>query len=288
VTERLFVRLDGDEIERPQSGAPGGVAAWPVSAPLSRHVSHILIYKEEFAAGQSVIERVVPDGSVRLIVNLADAPSVAGQRSEPLEIVGASAAPAIVRLSGTMHGVSITLRAGAVAGLLGLPAGELAGQAVALEQVWQSDARELRERLVAAPDDRARQAIMDALLLRRLGEVDKAPHRTAVRAVQLFAQCDGRLSVREVAHAVGVGERRLQQLFHTHVGLSPRTWRRLARLRGCLRLVRKAPSRSWANVALDSGYYDQSHLVNELRALAGLTPSQLSATGFSHSSKTAG
>jgi len=30
----------------------------------------------------------------------------------------------------------------------------------------------------------------------------------------------------------------------------------------------------WAEFAADSGYYDQSHLIREFRAMAGLTPAQ--------------
>jgi transcriptional regulator GlxA family with amidase domain len=77
-----------------------------------------------------------------------------------------------------------------------------------------------------------------------------------------------------VAEAVGVGERRLQQLFNAHVGLTPRAWLRLQRLRACLRVLRESPRPSWAQMALDAGYYDQAHLVNDFRALCGVTPTE--------------
>ena len=87
--------------------------------------------------------------------------------------------------------------------------------------------------------------------------------------------------------AIGVGERRLQQLFHAHVGLSPRAWSRLARMHGCLRALRLQPSPAWVDVALESGFYDQSHLVNEFRALCGVTPTEFMGHAVSGSSKTA-
>ena len=51
-------------------------------------------------------------------------------------------------------------------------------------------------------------------------------------------------------------------------------WSRLARLHSCLRLLRGGAPPAWAAVAADSGFYDQSHLVNEFRALCGLTPTE--------------
>ena len=47
-------------------------------------------------------------------------------------MIGASATPAVVRMRGRVEGRSITLRPGAAAALLGIPAGELAETTVAL------------------------------------------------------------------------------------------------------------------------------------------------------------
>jgi transcriptional regulator GlxA family with amidase domain len=98
----------------------------------------------------------------------------------------------------------------------------------------------------------------------------------------------GRRSLREVAAAVGIGERRLQQVFHAHAGLSPRAWSRLARLHGCLRALRQTTMPAWADVAVDSGYYDHPHLINEFRALCGVTLTEFLARATSGSSNTTG
>lgn len=238
-------------------------------------------------SGREVLERVLPDGAVRLIFNLADAPAVGETGAPPVEVVGASAAPVVVRLRGRVEGISITLRPGAAAALLGLPAGELADSAVPLDELWGRDAAALRERLAEARDDAARIALLHGALRRRLLRGGGAVHAGAMHAARLIAASGGRRPLREVATAVGVGERRLQQIFHAHVGLSPRAWARLARLHGCLRALRRAQAPAWADVAVDNGFYDQSHLANEFRALCGLTPTEFLASAASGSSKTA-
>jgi len=220
---------------------------------------------------------------LRLIFNLGEACSPSAV------VVGASTAPALVCLRGRIDGVSITLRPGGAAGLLGLPAGELAGAAVSLDTLWGCEGTRLLERMARAPDDAARMAMLHAALQRRLGETDggAVSQRAATHAARLIAASDGRRPLREVAETVGVGERRLQQLFHAHVGLSPRAWGRLARLHGCLRALRRQENPDWAEIAIDQGYYDQSHLANEFRALCGLTPTEFLGRAVSGSSKTA-
>jgi AraC-like DNA-binding protein len=296
--ERLYVRLDEDPLHGPEAAMPAGsLQAFPVAAPLRAHVAHILRYREALPEGREVLERVLPDGAVRLVFNLGDAPSAGDGDGQPVEAIGASAAPALVRLRGKVEGLSVTLRPGAVAALLGMPASEIAGTAVHLDQLWRGEGAELRERMAAAPDDGSRVAVLCAMLGQRLAQADAALHpaasrgasRAATRAAQLIAGSGGRQSLREVAAAVGIGERRLQQLFQQQVGLSPRTWGRLARLHACLRALRQPRPRmpGWAELALDGGFYDQSHLVNEFKALSGLTPTEFLGRAVSVSSNTA-
>lgn len=284
MAERLFLRLDDDPVHGPEADAPAGtLRALPVSAALGAHVSHILLCSEHVEAGHEVLERVLPDGAVRLIFDFGDACSPSAI------VVAAAAAPALVRLRGRIDGMSITLRAGGVAGLLGLPAGELAGTAVHLDALWGGEGTRLLERMAQAPDGATRMAVLHAALQRQLREADgaAASQRAATHAARLIAASGGQRPLHEVAQAVGVGERRLQQLFHAQVGLSPRAWGRLARLHGCLRALRRQANPDWAELAIVHGYYDQSHLANEFRALCGLTPTEFLGRAVSGSSKTA-
>ncbi|HEX7868348.1 MAG TPA: helix-turn-helix transcriptional regulator [Variovorax sp.] len=289
MAERLFLRLDDDPLHGPESSVPAGtLRSFPVRAALRGHVSHILLYRETFAEGHEVRERVLPDGAVRLVFNFGDAPSAGEGDGLAVEAIGASVAPVVVRMRRKVEGISVTLHPGAAAALLGLPAGEIGGSVVHLDELWRGEGTELLGRMAQAPDDAARVALLHAALQRRLpdGAAVGQPATAAMRAARLIAASGGRRPLREVAAAVGIGERRLQQLFQAHVGLSPRAWSRLARLHDCLRALRLQPSPAWADVALDGGFYDQSHLVNEFRALCGVTPIEFMGHAVSGSSKT--
>lgn len=301
MSERLYLRLDEDDAHGPEADVPAGsLRAFAVAPALAGCVSHVLHCRESVPDGHELREHVLPDGAVHLVFNLGDPPA-AGDAGGGLRIeaIGASAAPALVRLRGRIDGWSVTLRPGAAAALLGVPAGEIAGTVVPLEALWRREAGELLERLHAAPDDRTRNALLQRSLLHRLqqaatprGATTSAP---ALHAAHAVAAAGGRRPLREIARELGLSERRLQQLFHAHVGLAPRQWSRLARLRDCLRGLRRearsAHAPSWAGLAADHGFYDQSHLSNEFRALAGMTPGEFLRRATAHrvagSSKTA-
>ncbi len=262
---------------------------FPVPAPLAGIVASVIAYREAIPAGSEVTERVLPDGVVRLIVELGEgrerAPGVV-----PMLAVGASVEPAILRLRGKQEGLSLALRPGAAAAVLGMPAHELSGRAVSLPDLWRGEEAGMLERLAAIADDAARVRLLLDILQRRLGRhgfvVGDVGREQAMKAAQLITRASGHLGLRQVAAGIGVGERRLQQIFRQHVGLSPREWSRLARLHGCLRDLREQTAIRWADLAVGAGFYDQPHLVNEFKALCGMTPGLFLERSGSVSSKT--
>lgn len=288
MSDRLFLRLEEDALHGPEAGVPAGtLRAFEPCAALQPYVGKLLLYRETFAG--EVVEHVLPDGAMRLVLNLGDAPSTRDDgQGLAAGVLGAAATPAKVRLQGRVHAFSIDLKPGAANALLGTPAGEFGAEGVSLQELWGRAGELLLDQIAQAPDDAARAGILQAALRRRLPDAP-APAPLATHALALAARSEGRGSLRELAAQAGCSERRLQQLFHAHVGLPPRTWRRLLRLHACLRRLRGLRTTpTWAALADECGFYDQSHLVNEFQALCGMTPVEYWRTAIAGSSKTAG
>jgi methylphosphotriester-DNA--protein-cysteine methyltransferase len=87
-----------------------------------------------------------------------------------------------------------------------------------------------------------------------------------------------RCRIAKLGEALGLSARRLEQVFRTEVGLTPKAYQRLHRFRQALVRIDRAAEIGWARFALERGYYDQSHFVGEFRAHSGLTPSEYVAS----------
>jgi transcriptional regulator GlxA family with amidase domain len=74
-----------------------------------------------------------------------------------------------------------------------------------------------------------------------------------------------------LAERYGFSVRQVERLFQEHVGVSPKMFGRLARLRLAMRLGADAQV-DWADVAARARYFDQSHMVRDFRDLNGATP----------------
>jgi len=202
--------------------------------------------------------RVLPDGGLDILFEReldtgACRALVFGAKSTALRIADQS----------PMAKLALHFRPGA-AGVFGVPAVELCDRAVPLDALWPRVGRELL----------ARFAEGDARLLDCLGERIPQPASALASlaeraACRIFARAGGE-PVAELARALGVCPRTLERAFRAHVGLSPKRLARVARMRAAhLRLRAKVPG---AQVALDAGYSDQSHMVREFVALSGAPP----------------
>ena len=171
-----------------------------------------------------------------------------------------------------------TFRPGAARLFLDVPLHELAGRAVPIEELWGAHAADLSEAVShARACPRSTIRAVEAALLARLARVRSVEPRArmvvgATRALE--ANSDTTLGIPPVAKGIGVSERQLRQLFHDDVGVSPKRFARIARIR---RAVAHAGQLGWAALAAENGFYDQAHLNAEFRDLLGTTPRAFAA-----------
>jgi transcriptional regulator GlxA family with amidase domain len=108
-------------------------------------------------------------------------------------------------------------------------------------------------------------------------------HLERVAPLDPLVVAAGRLLLREprpiadVARRMGVSPRHLTRTFRHAVGLTPKMFARISRFQRVAAVLDHEPGDVLAGVALACGYYDQSHLVRDVRAFAGGTPVALRA-----------
>lgn len=223
-------------------------------------------------------ERILPSGTIELVVNL---------REDEIRIYDPSHPDRCTRMSGAIlsgaysrffvidplqHAsiLGVHFKPGGAFPFLGAPAGELADTHVDVETLWGRSAAELRERLCSAATPAERFSLMEGALLSRFRHPPKR-HGAVPAALDAFGR-SVESRVRDVARRVGLSQRRFIQVFTAEVGLTPKLYSRVQRFQQARALAGKAAAPDWARVAVDCGYYDQSHLIRDFLAFSGLTP----------------
>lgn len=94
---------------------------------------------------------------------------------------------------------------------------------------------------------------------------------------QLLAS-GGQARVEPLMDETGWSRRLVTERFRTQLGVSPKAYARIVRFRrAAAMLTGVGGDRTLAGVAMDCGYYDQSHLTRDFVALAGCSPTALMA-----------
>jgi AraC-like DNA-binding protein len=137
--------------------------------------------------------------------------------------------------------------------------------------------RSLVDELERAIDERrpASQRVdaMWAALARRVSTLS-GPDALAVQVSRHFLDRPGHDSVARLARDAGLSSRQLERRFLAAVGISPSTFARIARFQRVFAAL-DGDATTLANVAIDCGYYDQSHLARDVKAFTGGTPAAL-------------
>jgi AraC-like DNA-binding protein len=171
--------------------------------------------------------------------------------------------------------VGIRLRPGVAGAVFDRPASELLNSRVPLEELFDSRAGELAERLSEADDQDARFLLLEALIASAVER--SAPDPLVLAATRRLGFPGSRVD--ELARALGISERQLRRRFHQAVGYGPKTLDRVLRFR---RLVSQAQAVSdgevdLARLAAELGYADQAHMNRDSVRLTGMPPARLAA-----------
>lgn len=234
---------------------------------LAEHVRCIWLYRGEAPGFQS--EMVMPTGDPDLVVDLMRGRAVAS---------GPSNRPFVLDAGTRREAMGAVLNVGGAATLLGVPLIELRNRRVPLAALWGSGAAELVERALAAQGASDRLEAFQQVLAARVGRNGHRPHPLVGMAAARIARRPAGCRVAGLSETLGVSSRRLEQVFRTEVGLTPKAYQRLHRFRHALARVDLAADIGWAAFALELGYYDQAHFIGDFRAHAGMTPSDYVAT----------
>jgi AraC-like DNA-binding protein len=224
------------------------------------------------------VHRGLPSRHVTLIISLEQpiritGMPVPGESPASLQgcVGGMHLGPALIAQDRLQRGIHVELNPLGTRALLGVSAAELSGHVVGLGDLGSPSLAALPAKLVEAPDWAARFTLLDETLARAVAQAAD-PAGEVGWAWQRLLRAGGRLRVATLADEVGWSRRHFTERFRAEIGLSPKQAGRVLRFEQTGLVLRRQGRVDLAGLAVECGYYDQSHLTNEWRALAGCPP----------------
>lgn len=263
-------------VQRAGTAAAGyEVATAPLPAHLRPFLASWLGYREWNPGAVPRLE--YPTGRAVLIFELGDPIEIgpaggAASRYRAGFFAGIDDAPSLTVFTGAQAGLQLNLTPRGAHALAGRPLRELARQVVGAGELALRAS--LAEELAEAPDWAARFAIVTRALERRL--VDAAPPCDVVTwALGRIDARRGAVRIDELAAELGFSRKHLHERFLRDVGLPPKRYAEVRRFDHVLERLRAGGVPSFARLAAELGYADQSHLARDVRRFSSLSATAL-------------
>lgn len=255
--------------------------------PLSDFVSLFWLYERNTPSHAR--ERVLPTGTVELVINLSedsfeifDRYNPARCQSSPGTLVsGPYSEFFILNTARQSSIIGVHFKPGGAFPFFKLPADELRDSQVSLAELWGAVASELRGQLLEAPTPQAKFQLLEQFLLAQAA-LPLGRHPAVAFALREFQDLSHLRPVSEVVEQIGLSSRRFSQVFSQEVGLTPKLFWRVRRFQEVLHLIGSRQPVEWQSLALNCGYFDQAHFIHDFQAFSGLTPTAYLAHRSEH------
>jgi AraC-like DNA-binding protein len=191
----------------------------------------------------------------------------------PGMIIGAVAQPCSISLPGGTISFGIFFHPIGLSRLLGIPMKEISLEAYDARDVAGHWLGSLQNQLAECRSFAERVLVAESLLLECA--VRAAPPTTMqVLAAHVFS-AQGSVRILDLARHLGLGPRQFERQFKEDIGVQPKLYSRISRFQSALDAKLTSPHRTWLEIALSFGYFDQMHMIRDFHGLAGDVPSRI-------------
>lgn len=248
------------------------------SYPLSLFVKQYWALDDCTTNGGEHLQRIVPNGLMELNFYLGNRPR-AVDKDRYLEsntlLSGQQSGYYDLLVTGNLSMFSITFEPYGVNMFFEIPSNEFSNLNVPLKYFVKDSVDELEYKLQETGTFKGRIEVVECFLLKQLRKSCKEYQtRRVAESISLINDSKGLISIEMLASSACLSRKQYERTFLTHIGCPPGQFLRAFRFQYCLYTKYNRKNISLTELAYNSGYYDQAHMINDFRKLSGKTPTR--------------
>jgi AraC-like DNA-binding protein len=240
---------------------------------LKPYVRCFWVLEHELSTGEPYVYRSVADGCTEMVFHYRST------FDELTDNGGENGGPSGIQFQTTRYRRFITHESFGIFGayiypfavpyLFNIPSSETSNLALDFDTFLSCPGRELEERIMLAADNQRRAEILSSFLTERLKRNYLKDERIATSIRQVIHSKQYR-TVARLADDYNLSTRQFDRRFKEFAGFAPKTYMRLVRLQDALKQYNT--DKTLTQIAMECGYYDQSHFIHDVKAFTGYHP----------------
>jgi len=239
------------------------------SKELQEYIACYWFSKTISLGDELLISRVIPDGCMDIVFNMNEISQGKGAR-----VSGIMTMPEIREVKEINEYVGIRFLPGGIIPFIKDSATNFTNQLIDLQDIWRKEGLNISQKVYEATSIEERIVIIEKTLK------DKLVNDNSIPAFLKYALHDiylnkGNLSIKELSARTYISERHLSRKFNEYIGTGTKVFSNIIRFQQVIRQIDRNKDIEILNLALNNGYYDQSHLNKEFKTFYGITPKRL-------------
>lgn len=265
---------DVEEVFDPEVGRARGVLRRPLPAGKMRHsrrrpspdlvpwIAHYWIIHWDLRACEPHVAESLPHPNIHLVFENGSS-VVCGVQTHKFSVL----------LEGQSRVFGVKFRPGGFRPFYNAAIAKLADRIVPASRIFGRDLEGFQEIALSACKENDKVQAADSFFRARIPKPDSAIALVGKLVDHILQEPDIK-TVEDLARDAGMGKRSLQRLFSEYVGASPKWVIRRYRLHELIEKFNSGEKLDLPQLALELGYFDQAHLINDFKSIVGFSPTE--------------
>ena len=228
-------------------------------------------------------QRIIPSGLFELIFYLDHKPQSSDPRkdiNDNIILTGQLKNYHDIKITGNLSLFAIYFLPHGLSMFLEIPINELFNQSVPLRLLIKDKVNKLEDDLLKASNFERKIAVAENFLRKQIQKNERKYHYERIRfTVNKINQAKGVLQIEDLASTSFLSRKQFERTFLETIGITPKQFLKIVRFQNAIYVKSKNSALSLTEIAHNCGYFDQSHMINDFRTLAGISPKQYFETG---------
>lgn len=246
--------------------------------PLNEYIELFTYYEGYDPAHQ--VERLLPEGVVEIIIDLTESAKYIYDNQTLKQIQSCNQA----WVSG-LRTSFISITAGPMASMfiirfypgkawpfLQIPISEIQDYIVDADLIFGEEIALLREALLYGKSLEEKFKLAENYFLRKAGHLLNL-HPAVGYGIREIISAPSLVSIKKIVQKTGYTHKHFISMFNKYVGLNPKQFLQIIKFQQAIRAIENCKTINWTHLAIDCGYYDQAHFINDFKKFSGFNPS---------------
>ncbi|NDW19664.1 AraC family transcriptional regulator [Dysgonomonas sp. 216] len=245
---------------------------------LSPYIKHYWTLRAESSDGGSVGERTIPTGCISLVFHRASRMySSAQDVLLPQSFVsGQSSGHTDLLAKGRVDMIVVVFQPAGGRAFFDIPMNEFVGQDISLEDIGDPLLLDLADSLFYMRNTTFCIKRIEQYFIKRLN-ITRQYNFERLDAVIANINNKPKLSIGNLADICCLSSKQFDRIFGEYVGTNPKEFLCIVRFQRALFILQSYSGLNLTQLALECGYYDQSHMINEFKRFSGYSPREYMA-----------